>query len=384
MRDKIDEINRNVLPPDVKVKTFYDRQNLLDLTMGTVEHALFVGISLVLVVLFIFLGSFRAAAVVAAVIPLALCVSFINMDHFKVPANLISLGAIDFGLIVDAAVIVMENIMRHRRRARPAAGRHRQGHRRSAAGHDLSTGIIIVAYSPLFFMGGWRASSSPMAFTMGFALLASIVLALTFVPAVTPSSSAVRCGRIRRVSSPDPARLQAAAARPAQAPRHGLLAAALGRATLYSSRYLGTEFLPTLEENNLWLRVTLPVTTDLDHSAGVAKELRAYFREQPEVATVAVQIGRPDDGTDSGGVYNREYALYFAARRPAQGHDQAAGGGAPERAAGPRAGHRVQLRSTSVTTSTRRCPGSRARTRSRSSVPTCLPCRTRPRRWRRC
>jgi len=318
VREKIAEINRNVLPANVQVKTFYDRQNLLDLTMGTVEHALFIGISLVLIVLFIFLGSFRAAAVVAAVIPLALCVSFINMDHFKVPANLISLGAIDFGLIVDAAVIVMENIMRHLEegKAKPEdAIVNATGEVQRAM--IFSTGIIIVAYSPLFFMGGVEGIIfKPMAFTMGFALLASIVLALTFVPAVT---SFVFSGTLRP-HSPRFIEVILNAYKPllrALLKRPGMvfLTAFVGlAATLYSSRYLGTEFLPTLEENNLWLRVTLPVTTDLDYSAGLARELRGYFREQPEVSTVSVQIGRPDDGTDSAGVYNQEYALYFKPR----------------------------------------------------------------------
>ncbi|MDY7782090.1 efflux RND transporter permease subunit, partial [Burkholderia pseudomallei] len=113
VREKINHINNHVLPPGIEIKPFYDRQNLLDITVGTVKHTLFFGISLVLVVLYVFLGNFRAAAIVAAVIPLALCFSFIQMDLFNVPANLISLGAIDFGVIVDAAVIVTENVMRH-------------------------------------------------------------------------------------------------------------------------------------------------------------------------------------------------------------------------------------------------------------------------------
>ncbi len=315
VRDKIAEINQNVLPKNVQVKTFYDRQNLLDITMGTVEHALFVGISLVLIVLFIFLGSFRAAAVVAAVIPLALCVSFINMDHFKVPANLISLGAIDFGLIVDAAVIVMENIMRHLEEGNSDV---EDGIVKATSEVQramiFSTGIIIVAYSPLFFMGGVEGIIfKPMAFTMGFALLASIVLALTFVPAVT---SFVFSGALRP-HSPRFVEVILKGYKPllrGLLKRPGLvfLTAFVGlAATLYSSRYLGTEFLPTLEENNLWLRVTLPNTVDLDYSASIARDLRGYFREQPEVKTVSVQIGRPDDGTDSTGVFNQEYALYF-------------------------------------------------------------------------
>ena len=113
VREKITTINAHVLPPGIEVKPFYDRQVLLDITVGTVKHTMFFGISMVLILLYIFLGNFRAAAVVAVVIPLALCFSFIMMYVFNVPANLISLGAIDFGVIVDAAVIITENVMRH-------------------------------------------------------------------------------------------------------------------------------------------------------------------------------------------------------------------------------------------------------------------------------
>jgi len=186
VRNTVDNINRHVLPPGIEVKPFYDRQVLLDITIGTVKHTLFFGISLVLAVLFFFLGNIRAAAVVAAVIPLALCVSFIQMHLWSVPANLISLGAIDFGVIVDSAVILTENVMRHLEE-----GGKRLNQSIIMATSEVqramiySTGIIIVAYSPLFFMGGVEGIIfKPMAFTMGFALIAAMVLSLTFLPAM--------------------------------------------------------------------------------------------------------------------------------------------------------------------------------------------------------
>ena len=151
VRATVENINRQVLPPGIEVKSFYDRQVLLDITIGTVKHTLFFGISLVLAVLFFFLGNLRAAAVVAAVIPLALCVSFIQMHIWSVPANLISLGAIDFGVIVDSAVILTENVMRHLEE-----GGKRLNQSIILATSEVqramiySTGIIIVAYSPLF------------------------------------------------------------------------------------------------------------------------------------------------------------------------------------------------------------------------------------------
>ncbi|WP_231970586.1 efflux RND transporter permease subunit [Polynucleobacter necessarius] len=175
VRNTVENINKQILPPGIEVVPFYDRQVLLDITIGTVKHTLFFGISLVLAVLFFFLGNLRAAAVVAAVIPLALCVSFIQMHLWSVPANLISLGAIDFGVIVDSAVILTENVMRHLE----------EGGKRLNQSIIYSTGIIIVAYSPLFFMGGVEGIIfKPMAFTMGFALIAAMILSLTFLPAM--------------------------------------------------------------------------------------------------------------------------------------------------------------------------------------------------------
>ncbi len=212
VRNTVENINKQALPPGIEVVPFYDRQVLLDITIGTVKHTLFFGISLVLAVLFFFLGNLRAAAVVAAVIPLALCVSFIQMHLWSVPANLISLGAIDFGVIVDSAVILTENVMRHLEE------------------------------------GGKRLVS-----------VAVFVLDLT----------------------------------------------------LLSVTRLGTAFLPTLEENNIWLRVTLPNTVDLDCSVKIANQLRETFLRQPEIDKVAAQIGLPDDGTDSTGVFNQEYGLYL-------------------------------------------------------------------------
>ena len=315
VRNKVADINAHVLPPGIKVEPFYDRQVLLDITMSTVKHTLFFGISLVLIVLYIFLGNFRAAAVVAAVIPLALCFSFIQMDHFKVPANLISLGAIDFGVIVDAAVIVMENVMRH---LEDGTKRLNQGIILATSEVQramiFSTGIIITAYSPLFFMGGVEGIIfKPMAFTMGFALLASIILSLTFVPAMISYIFG------DKLAHHPPAFIQKILAyykpamlwlinRPKQVFITSLSILVL---TLVSATQLGTEFLPTLEENNLWVRVTLPNTVDLDYSLKIANHLRQIFRDQPEVQTVTAQIGRPDDGTDSTGVFNQEYGLYF-------------------------------------------------------------------------
>ena len=315
VREKIDNVNNHILPPGIQVKPFYDRQVLLDITVGTVKHTMFFGITMVLVLLYVFLGNFRAAAVVAAVIPLALCFSFIMMYLFNVPANLISLGAIDFGVIVDAAVIITENVMRHMEE-----GGKRVNQSIILATSEVqramvySTSIIIVAYSPLFLMGGVEGIIfKPMAFTMGFALVASIILSLTFLPA----SMSYVFGENFHHAPPKFITWMLERYRPLlrkwmDHPRHVIaISIFILGVTLLSATRLGTAFLPTLEENNIWLRVTLPNTVDLDYSIKVANQLRETFLKQPELEKVAVQIGRPDDGTDSTGVFNQEYGLYL-------------------------------------------------------------------------
>jgi len=315
VREKIDNVNNHILPPGIQVRPFYDRQVLLDITVGTVKHTMFFGITMVLVLLYVFLGNFRAAAVVAAVIPLALCFSFIMMYIFNVPANLISLGAIDFGVIVDAAVIITENVMRHMEE-----GGKRVNQSIILATSEVqramvySTSIIIVAYSPLFLMGGVEGIIfKPMAFTMGFALVASIILSLTFLPA----SMSYVFGDNFHHEPPKFITWMLERYRPIlrnwmDNPRHVIaISIFILGVTLLSATRLGTAFLPTLEENNIWLRVTLPNTVDLDYSIKVANQLRETFLKQPELEKVAVQIGRPDDGTHSTGVFNQEYGLYL-------------------------------------------------------------------------
>lgn len=315
VHNKVDAINQGgILPQGITLEAFYDRQELLDLTMGTVHHTLLFGMVLVLAVLFVFLGSLRAALAVALVIPLALSVSFAGMV-LAIPANLISLGAIDFGLIVDAAVIVIENIMR---RMENGTSNLRQTIVAAAAEVQrpmiFSTMIIIMAYAPLFIMGGVEGKIfHPMAYTMGLALLASMVLSLTFIPSAASllfKAEAVQhrpglIGKLIKVYRPV---LAALLRRPALVALAALLAFALA---LFGASRLGTSFLPTLEENNLWVRISLPNTVDLHYSADFASSVRAYLTAQPEVKTVVAQIGRPDDGTDATGVFNVEFGIYL-------------------------------------------------------------------------
>jgi cobalt-zinc-cadmium resistance protein CzcA len=316
VRERISQLNAGALPAGVQITPFYDRQHLLDLTVDTVQHTLIVGMVLVLMVLYAFLANFRGALIVAMVIPLGLCAAFIGMIQVGIPANLISLGAVDFGLIVDAAVIVIENIIRTIEEKKYTSAKDAIVAAVAEVQRPVvfSTGIIIVAYSPLFILGGVEGKIfHPMGMTMGVAMLASIVLALALVPAMAsfaykdasrlhePKYFISMLGGYRRLAGIMLDR-----------PRRVLLAAlaAFGVALFLLTR-LGTSFLPTLEENNLWVRVTLPTTVDMDYSLKVSKRLRELFLQQPEVRNVTAQIGRPDDGTDATGVFNQEYSVAF-------------------------------------------------------------------------
>lgn len=321
VRERINEINAGGLPAGVKITPFYDRQHLLDLTVDTVKHTLIVGIALVLLVLYAFLANFRGALIVAMVIPLGLCAAFIGMIQVGIPANLISLGAVDFGLIVDAAVIVIENIIRmieekkHKKLTDAIVAAVAEVQRPVV----FSTGIIIVAYSPLFILGGVEGKIfHPMGMTMGVALLASIALALSLVPAI---ASFAYSGTTELHEPQYVLKIMAHYKRLVgyllDRPKAVLLSAltAFVVALVLLTR-LGTSFLPTLEENNLWVRVTLPTTVDLDYSLKVSRKLRELFLQQAEVKNVTAQVGRPDDGTDATGVFNQEYSVAF--KEPSQ------------------------------------------------------------------
>lgn len=316
VRTRVNEINASGrLPPGVKVVPFYDRQELLDLTVHTVTHTLLLGITLVLGVLWLFLGNLRMALIVAAIIPLGLCVSFTGMSWFGVPANLISLGAIDFGLIANAAVIVTENIMQYLERDHlQTLAAFRAATAEVARAMIFSTAVIIVAYAPLFLLGGVEGKIfEPMAFTMGLALLASIVLSITFIPgaaaALFKGEFVVRPPKFVDWLESGYRRLLGFLIH--YPVRLGLVSLILLVLSGWLAMRLGSSFLPTLEENNLWIRVTLPNTVGFDYSAQLATQIRAELLKQPQIRNVAVQIGRPDDGTDSTGIFNQEYGAYF-------------------------------------------------------------------------
>jgi cobalt-zinc-cadmium resistance protein CzcA len=327
IHERIDYIRTNhILPPGMDIVPYYDRGNLVKLTTHTVLENLVVGMLLVSIVLFLFLGHTRAAIITALNIPLALLVAFCGMVGTNTPANLISLGAVDFGIVVDSTVIMMENIFRH-------LGPHGKGtmpdrilqaSREVAGPMTFSTLIIGVAFLPLFTMTGVAGVIfSPMAMTYAFAIGGAIVLALTltpvlagkFVPAQTEEKEPPVMRALHHLYSP----LFAAALR---APRRTLVIALVPVFFgVFAFRFLGGEFMPHLEEGNFWIRATLPMSISLEQSGKYVGQIRRILRGCPkdpnascdeahrthkEVLTVVSQLGRPDDGTDVAGFQNIE------------------------------------------------------------------------------
>jgi cobalt-zinc-cadmium resistance protein CzcA len=312
---------------------YYDRGNLVKLTTHTVLENLLVGMLLVSVVLFLFLGHTRAAIITALNIPLALLVAFCGMVGSNTPANLISLGAVDFGIVVDSTVIMMENIFRHLGPHGRGSMQERilQASREVAGPMTFSTLIIGVAFLPLFTMTGVAGVIfSPMAMTYAFAIGGAIVLALTLTPVLAsrfvPAQSEEKEPIVMRAMHVLYKPLFAAALK---APRRvlfvGLIPVVIG---IGAFKWLGGEFMPHLEEGNFWIRATLPMSISLEQSSKYVGRMRAILRgcpqeenavcdeahrKHPELVTVISQLGRPDDGTDVAGFQNIEL---FAPLRP--------------------------------------------------------------------
>ena len=312
---RIEEV-RGKLPAGVSIRPIYERTQLIHHTVETVAENLAVGALLVIAILIAFLQNWRAALIVGSVIPLALLGAFILMDARCVSANLISLGAVDFGIIIDSAVVLVEALMV--KLAVEGANRD-YAHRMAALRHTVvelghpilfSKAIIITAFLPIFtFQRVEGKIFSPVALTLSFALAGALVLTLTLVPALL--SFAIRQGGMAETHSAWLARLQQryrsllarVFARPGRVIVGSLaiLAAALAGAPL-----LGTEFLPKLDEGNIWLTISLPSATALERTLEVEREVRTILRSYPEVKAVITQVGRPDDGTDPKGPNNLE------------------------------------------------------------------------------
>jgi cobalt-zinc-cadmium resistance protein CzcA len=311
---KTEELNQHILPPDVKVRPFYDRSDLVQLTIDTVEHNLMLGMTLVLIVLIFFLVSMRAAIIVALTIPLGLLFAFIFLNGRGVPANLLSIGAIDFGIIIDGTVVMMENIYRE------LADRHGQPYKLHdviiAAAHDVdrpifySVAVILAGYLPIYALTGPSGKLfRPMAETMSYALLGALLFTLTLVPVL---ASYWFTRGVKEVVNRPYEWIKGVYAGQLEwcldHPKTTMTAAtAIFGATLLLVPYIGGEFMPHLDEGALWVRATMPYTISFEEAAKFAPQARTLLMSYPQVTEVGSELGRPDDGTDPTGFYNCEF-----------------------------------------------------------------------------
>ncbi len=315
IHEKVKELNEHILPPGVTVTPHMDRSNLLELTTHTVLHNLTEGIVLVALILFIFLGNVRGALIVAVTIPFSLLFAAICLRLNNIPANLLSLGALDFGMVVEGAVVMVENIVGYLGRER------RSGTAIDAirdAAHEVqrpvfySIGIIITAYLPIFTLQRVEGRLfKPMAWTVSFALLGSLIFSMLIAPVL---SSFVFGKRVKEWHNPLMTwitRGYRASLRVAIRFRWVTVAVCLaalgGSYWLVASGIIGSEFLPHLDEGAIWARATLAPSTGPTEGTRVMNQARIILASFPEVTQVISQIGRPDDGTDTTGFFNTEY-----------------------------------------------------------------------------
>jgi heavy metal efflux system protein len=313
---KVKELNEGILPPGVKIVPFLDRSDLVHLTTHTVLENLTKGILLVSLILFLFLGNVRGAIIVALTIPFSLLFASICLDLNKIPANLLSLGALDFGMVVDGSVVVIENIVRHFG-IESNAGKTYQERIRGAVTEVLrpvfyARAIIISAYLPIFTLQSVEGRLfKPMAWTVCFALVGALLFSIGIAPVL--ALLAFRRG-VREWQNPIMAFLTARyrdAVRWAIKHRTVTLGSGLAAFTAASflmfSGVIGSEFLPHLDEGAIWARGTLAPSTGPDEGTRVMNQARILLASFPEVTQVVSQVGRPDDGTDTTGFFNTEY-----------------------------------------------------------------------------
>jgi cobalt-zinc-cadmium resistance protein CzcA len=332
VEQEVERINHgNILPPGVRIERIYDRKELIDITTRTVLHNMVFGIGLIFLLQWVFLGNLRSAIIVGTTIPFALFFAVGILVMRGESANLLSVGAIDFGLIVDATVIMVESIFR---RLAHAAGRPDDLAAEPTgalpgklaaifqAGIDVNrsiffaAGIIIAGFIPLFTLSGVEGHIfGPMAQTYAYALAGGLIATFTVTPALSAvllpeHVSETETWVVRQLH-----RLYSPALRFAVAHKYPVVggAAALLTAAVLMVPTMGLEFLPKLEEGNLWIRATMPSTISLEEGNGYVNRMRAVIASFPEVESVVSQQGRPDDGTDAAGFFNAEF---FAPAKP--------------------------------------------------------------------
>ncbi len=311
---KVKELNDHILPPGVKIVPFLDRSELVHYTTYTVLHNLTEGMLLVALILFLFLGNLRGAFIVALTIPFSLLFASICLSLIKVPANLLSLGALDFGMVVEGAIVMVENVIRY-------LSRHKTGPSLAPirdAAHEVqrpvfySISIIITAYIPIFTLQRVEGRLfKPMAWTVSFALLGSLIFSMLIAPAL---SSFLFRANVREWRNPVMTGITKAYRITLEwAIRFRWITLSVAAAALAASAYLsfsgiiGSEFLPHLDEGAIWARATLAPSTGPSEGARVMNQARIILASFPEVKQVVSQVGRPDDGTDTTGFFNTEY-----------------------------------------------------------------------------
>ncbi len=323
LHDKVAELNGKILPSDVKIKTFYDRQQLIDFSTETVIHNLLEGIVLVTLIVFLFMADWRTTVIVSVIIPLALLFAFICLRLRGMSANLLSMGAIDFGIIIDGAVVMVEGLfvaLDHRAHQMgmerfnklSKLGLIKKSGREMGKSIFFAKAIIITALLPIFSFEKVEGKVfSPLAWTLGFALLGALIFTLTLVPVLV---SILLKKDVREKDNFFVRGVKRGAERGFRF-TYGrktvtlVVAAVVTVAGLGAFSFLGSEFLPELNEGSIYVRAQLPLSISLHDSNELCNQMRRVFLGFPEVSDVVSQTGRPNDGTDPTGFYNNEFLV---------------------------------------------------------------------------
>ena len=312
----VNQLNDHILPPGVKIVPYLDRDDLVHYTTHTVLHNLAEGMILVVIILFLFLGNVRGAIIVSLTIPFALLFASICLDLRHISANLLSLGALDFGMVVDGAVVMVENIVRHLNR--PEEGPLTLVDRIRKAAHEVqrpvfyAIAIIVTAYLPIFTLQRVEGKLfKPMAWTVAFALLGALMFSMLIAPALASllfqSGAKQWQNPVMTFLIKHYRNIVHGAIRNRWVTVGGAVIALLVSAFLVFSGVIGSEFLPHLDEGAIWVRGTLAPSTGPTESANIAERAREILCSFPEVPQVVNQIGRPDDGTDTTGFFDTEF-----------------------------------------------------------------------------
>jgi cobalt-zinc-cadmium resistance protein CzcA len=318
IHEKVRELNGRILPRGVKVVPFIDRSDLVRFTTHTVLHNLTAGIALVVVVLFLLLGNFRGAIIVALTVPFSLLFAALCLNLKGIPANLLSLGALDFGMVVDGSVVMVENIVRHLSKRSDSQDSTATLNVLRGAAHEVqrpvfyAIAIIITAYLPIFTLQRVEGRLfKPMAWTVAFALLGALLFSMLIAPVL---STFFFKGPVREWHNPVMTFLTDRYRKALRSAIHwrgltvgvGIAGLCLGAFLIYSG-VIGSEFLPHLDEGALWVRGTLAPSTGPTNGIQVANQARIILCSFPEVPQCWSQVGRPDDGTDTTGFFNVEF-----------------------------------------------------------------------------